>query len=126
YVLTVYAIHKTGIEWVNATLIPSLFSLLAIGLLLFFFAKKYLKEWMAFSVSTVIMLSPPIFQTARLATPDLFAALVLFVAFILILERKKLFAGLILMIFCIFIRIDLILLCLIMIVFFSMNKFKDV
>jgi len=117
YVFFVFILYRAGIPLVMATLIPSLASLLCMGLLFFFWLRKYLSPPYATIIASLIMLSPPFWVAARYSTADAFAALFVFSAFYFMIGKKKSIVALVLMLVATLVRLDLALLAIMMIAF---------
>lgn len=117
YVLLIYLFYKAGLPLTEATVLPSVIAYFCIGLILFYWMRKVISGTGAFIFSVAIMLSPPLWEIALSSTPDALAGLLAFAAFFLIIEKKKINAGLLLLLTCIAVRIDFILLTLMTLVF---------
>jgi len=122
YVLLIYLFYKIGVPLVTATILPSVLSFVAIGLILFYWMTGYVKKWLACILSALIMLSPPLWEIVLSSTPDAFGDLIVLSAFYLILEKNKILAGLIFLLISIWIRIDFILLVMMTIIWLNLTK----
>jgi hypothetical protein len=84
-----YLAYKMGLPLSKAPIAPSVFSFVAISILLLWFFNSFLKEvWIAALLSLSIMVSPPILEAARLATPDALSTLFLLIASYLFLKSS--------------------------------------
>ena len=122
YVILIFLLYKTGIPLTVSALLPSLIGILGLGALLFSWIKRYVKPLMAFVVSSLLMLSPPIWDAARYATPDAFAALFVFAGFYFLLEKKNVWYGMSFLLVAILVRVDLALLFFMMLAFLWLRK----
>jgi hypothetical protein len=104
-----YAAYKAGIPLTKAPIIPSVFSFLAIAMIIPFWLNKFFAFWLAVVTSLCIMVSPPILEIARLATPDGFGTLVLLIAIFAIKEQVAWYWVTLLLTISILIRVDNIL-----------------
>jgi hypothetical protein len=121
YTGLVYLGYKARIPLIQATLVPSFITYLLIGLLLFYWLSIYLRPSITFLISLLIMISSPMIEVAKLATPDCLSAFLLLSAFYFVLEKPSLLLAALLMALSIFARLDNIIACLITfgIVYFS-------
>ena len=122
YVLLIYLFYKAGIPLTDATVLPSLIAYVFIGILLFYWMQKVVSGAIALSISGAVMLSPPMWEIALSSTPDALAGFLAFIAFFLIIENKKMNAGLLLLLVCIAVRIDFVLLVLMTLFFLRFYK----
>lgn len=106
-----YLCYKSGIPLPQATLVPSFISYLLIGFLLFHWLSIYLRLSITFTVSLLIMISPPLIEVAKTASPDCLSTFFLLGCFYFIIERPSLGPAFILMLLSVFTRLDNILTC---------------
>lgn len=81
YIFIIYLFYKTGISLTVATILPSLLGYICIGLILFFWISRFMKEHWTFIFSTLMMLSPPLWTGVQSATPDILCGLFILIAF---------------------------------------------
>ncbi|UZS00128.1 hypothetical protein [Chondrinema litorale] len=89
YILTCYAFYRLGIPLTKAVVFPSILSFLLVGILFFHWLNKYLSTFIALGITILLMFSPAVMLTSRLATPDGLSVLLLFFGFFGFLEEKK-------------------------------------
>lgn len=109
YIGVVYIFFKAGFNLVAATVLPSMFAFFIMGLLLFHWMGRYFNEVWAMACSVAFMYSAPFVTTAKLSTPDCFAALFLFTAVYFIVERKQIQPAYIFLLLSVCARIDNVL-----------------
>lgn len=121
-----YWLYKAGVPLTKATVLPSIISYFFIGVLIFFWLKKYLNPFLLSPVCLLIMLCRPVLTTASISTPDFLSALMLLSAFYFLIEKKS-FGGIcVFLVLSIFTRLDNIIpsLFIIMLLTFT-NKWKE-
>jgi hypothetical protein len=106
YTRFIYFLYKVGVPLIQATLLPSLFGYLLLGLLLIFWTKRYLNFPVAITFCLLVMLSAPLWEIARSSTPDCLSAFLLLSSMYCILEIKSLTLAFIFLIFSIVCRLD--------------------
>ncbi|MEO6169003.1 MAG: hypothetical protein ABIO46_01695, partial [Chitinophagales bacterium] len=122
YVLLIYLFYKAGVSLIAATILPSVLSYICIGALLFLWMSGIISLLKALIFSVLIMLSPPMWEIALSATPDALSGFLAFLAFFLIVEKRKIIAGLSLLLLCITVRIDFVFLALMTLFFLRFSK----
>lgn len=80
--------YQAGAPLSKAVVLPSVLSFLGMAWLLLLILVKHLEAWLAVVVSISIILSPPVLEAARLATPDALSTMILLLYFLLILSRS--------------------------------------
>lgn len=106
YTYTGFVFHKMGVPLLRATVIPSIIGYFFIGLLLFYWMQGYVHYSIAFALSLLAMISPPMLEAVTLSSPDCLSACMVLFAVYFILERKQgLWASLFLLL-AIFARLD--------------------
>lgn len=106
YVWAVYLFYKSGFNLPAATVLPSIISYFLIGLLLFHWLRRYLKNGIAFFSALLIMYSSFAIEMARISTPDCFSAFFLLLAFYFILEKANLWLMFLFSLLSLFTRVD--------------------
>ena len=106
YIASVWLFYKLGFSPGLSTVLPSIFSYLIIGFILFYWVKKYLNGVFSFTISLLIMYFAFMIQLARGSSPDLFSALALFMAMFFIFERPSVFGLTVFLVLSVFIRLD--------------------
>lgn len=117
-----YLFYKSGISLPQATLVPCLIAYLLIGLILFHWLSLYLRLSIAFIVSLLIMISPPLMEVAKTASPDCLSTFFLLGSFYFIIEKPSLWPAFILMLLSVFTRLDNILTCLLILCVLAFSK----
>ena len=107
----VWALYHLGANLVAATYLPSLFSYLTLGLLLFWWTQRTGPPMLAGLATVVIMLAPPMVDLARYSSPDMLCALVSATGFLLIMSARTL-PGLMVLLTAVLIRPDALILLL--------------
>ena len=114
YTVLVYLGYHAGFSLAGATVLPSVFSWLAISVLLLYWLNEYLSASFAAGAALLIMLSAPLLSVARLSTPDALSAFLLLGAFYFILEKPRLPLMLLFMTAAILARPDNIIPCILL------------
>jgi hypothetical protein len=89
YNFSSWLLYNSGVPLVVAPLVPSILSFVGIALLLMYWMNKILPIGFAFLAGLSIVLSGPLIEVARLATPDALSAFMLLLAFYLLFIRSK-------------------------------------
>lgn len=113
YIAVILLFYKAGLSLPMATVLPSILSYFFIGLLLFYWMRKYFKPLHALIVSLLIMYAPFIIEVARMSTPDALSSFCLLAAFCFILEKPSLHWMLLFFLLAVFTRLDNIITCFI-------------
>lgn len=115
YSLLSFAFYKAGMPLSEAVLFPSVLYFFCISILLLVWLRKYCPAWMAVILASVIMISPPLLEVAKLTTPDSLSALVLMIAFYFLFHDYKWYWVTLILFVSLLVRIDnLIMACLVM------------
>jgi hypothetical protein len=88
YLLAVYVVHKAGANLARATFLVSLIAYVLLAFLLWRWLALRVKAPWASVLCVCIMLSHPVFLTARMSAPDMLVALVMVPALLLLLDKK--------------------------------------
>lgn len=102
----VYLLYKAGVNVVRAASVVSGLSYVALAILGFAWMRRYLDPVWAVLVSSLVFLSFPFTQAARLPTPDGLAALVVVAAAYALLERRSVRLTFALLTAAVFVRHD--------------------
>ena len=111
YLWSCWLFYKSGIPLPTATVLPSIFSYLILGLFLFYWFTRHLPILIAFLGALLIMVSTFVTAVARLSTPDLLSALFLLSAFYFILEKRNLALMLLFFVLSVLARVDNVITC---------------
>ncbi len=85
YIALSYLTYKIGVPLSKAPIIPSVLSFIAISILLAWSFTRTFSMGLALLLSLCIMVSPPVLEAARLATPDALSTFILlFVCYLLL------------------------------------------
>jgi hypothetical protein len=106
YTRIVYFIYKAGVPLIQATILPSFAGYFLMGFLLIFWIKRYMQLYLALAISTLTMLSAPMWDIVRNSSPDCLSAFLLLSAMFVILERKPIVLAFIFLLLSIFARLD--------------------
>lgn len=116
----VYVLHyKLGIGLLRATILIAVASYWALGWIVFTWISRYVAEPWAALVSTLLMLTPPIWDLARWPMPDALSCLVLLSGLYALLERKGIVLGLTILMASVYVRTDNVLLVLSVLAYLS-------
>jgi hypothetical protein len=128
YIALCYLSYKAGVDLPHATAAPSVISYILIGLLLFHWLTKYLRLPIALISSVLLMMSPPLIESARLSTPDGLSAFLLLSFFYFILEKPSLVLASIAMMLSVLARLDNLLICFLVLfaIHFSKKWYRPV
>ncbi|HEX6334152.1 MAG TPA: hypothetical protein VFZ78_07985 [Flavisolibacter sp.] len=83
-----YACYKLGATLPFSTLLPSIAAYLLTGILFFYWLQLYLKKWMAFGISLLVMYASFVIAVARIASPDFLSAFLLMAGIFCMSEKK--------------------------------------
>ncbi len=106
YTRSAYYFYKAGIPLSKAVVFPSVISYFFIGVLIFFWSKKYLNFFIALFSCLLLMLSAPLLSVAQISTPDCLSSLILLIAFYFLIETKSLAGISLFLALSIFTRLD--------------------
>jgi hypothetical protein len=110
YNQTLWLVSKTGLGLVRSGILISAAAYFGLGLLLFSWIRKYAPVAIGAAFSLLLMISPPLVSLGRETTSDALATLVAFAALYLILEKRRLLPGLMLLLASIYFRTDFVVL----------------
>ena len=88
YTALSYSAYKAGVPLSKAPVIPSIISFVMISLLLVWWFSQFFSGWVAALLSLCVMVSPPLLEAARQATPDALSTLITLIAFYLLLNHS--------------------------------------
>jgi hypothetical protein len=116
----VYVLHyRLGIGLLRATVLISVASYWVLGWIVFTWISRYVAEPWAALVSTLLMLTPPIWDLARWPMPDALSCLVLLSGLYALLEMKRVVLGLTILMASVYVRTDNVLLVLSVLAYLS-------
>ncbi len=101
-----YLFYKAGISLPMSTVWPSVIAYFLLGLLLFYWMRKYWSLFFAFTGSLLTMVSAPLLSVAKLSSPDALSGLLLFTAVYFIIERRSLAWTILFLLLSILARLD--------------------
>lgn len=110
YVLPLYLLHKSGVDFVHSATLVSALSYFAIGLLLFRWLRRYTGAGYGAVLAGLLMISTPIIMSAKLMTPDLMSAALMVGAMYALLEHRAQNPFALLMLAAVYVRPDNLLL----------------
>ncbi|MGD0567237.1 MAG: hypothetical protein ABSA78_02435 [Candidatus Sulfotelmatobacter sp.] len=110
YNQVLWLVSKTGLGLVRAGVVISVGSYFLVGILLFVWLREYVEPGFAFAISIVLMMCPPMMVLGRDTTSDAPATLIAFLAMYLIFEKRRLAAGMALLLASIYFRTDFVVL----------------
>lgn len=95
-----------GLNLVNATMFPSILSIIGLGFLVFYWLNKHLSSFVAFIITISALLLEPNVSTFRLSSPDGLSTLILLLGYYFLIEKRHLWLTFIFLELSIFIRPD--------------------
>ncbi len=110
YNQSIWLLSKTGLGLVRSTILISVASYFAIGILLLVWLSRYAGAWFGSAMALLLMISPPLTELGRELTSDAEARLIAFASLFLIFERRRLASGLTLLLASLFFRTDFVVL----------------
>jgi hypothetical protein len=110
YNQTLWLVSKTGMGLVRSGIVISVGSYFLLGILVFVWVSKYIRPWFTLAVSILLLASPPLMALGRETTADALATLVAFASLYLIFEKRRLAAGMTLLLASIYFRTDFVVL----------------
>lgn len=111
YTGIVYLVYKGGIPLIQATILPSFIGYFLIGSLLILWIMRYMQFYLALAISTLMMLSAPMWDIVRNSSPDCLSAFLLLGAMYFILEKKSILVAFVFLLLSIFARLDNVIPC---------------
>jgi len=117
FVRLIYGFYRLGVPLPLATVLPSVLSFLAIGIVLLFWVRRVLPEPYATAVSLAAALTPFVLQGARASTPDMLTGFLLLLAVFLLHEKRMGLAGLATLAFAVAVRVDAVMFVLVLAVY---------
>jgi hypothetical protein len=106
----VWLVCMTGVGLVRAGVVISVGSYFLVGIVVFVWLRAYIESGFAFAVSMVLMMCPPMTSLGRETSSDAPATLIAFLAMYLIFEKRRLGAGMALLLASIYFRTDFVVL----------------
>ena len=110
YNQSLWVLSKTGLGLVRSAILISVTSYFGVGVLLFVWIRQYAGAAFSAAMAFLLMVSPPLTELGREMTSDAASTVVAFAALYLIFEKRRLAAGLTLLLASIFFRTDFIVL----------------
>ena len=108
YNQTLWLVSKSGLGLVRGGIFISVVSYFFLGVLAFVWLGKYVSSWLTLALSILVMISPPLMSLGRDTTADPLATLVAFASLYLIFEKRRIFAGMILLLASLYFRTDFV------------------
>lgn len=110
----VYILHfKLGIGLLKATVVLPVACYFLLGWLVLTWVSRYANgPWVPTLISLLLMMSTPMWELGRSATPDALSALAVLTSVYLIFEKQKLVEGIVLLLASVYIRTDNVVLVL--------------
>ena len=106
YIWSIGALHASGFGFVVSTRILSSAAILAIGVLLFFWMRRYATATLAAIATLLLLITPVIFTSARTGSPDALSALIVLIGAFEIVERDRLAYGAMFLLVSLLLRTD--------------------
>jgi hypothetical protein len=110
YNQSLWLLSKSGLGLLRSTILLSVASYFAIGVILLVWIKPYTGMAFGVAIAFLLMISPPLTEIGRDLTSDGLSTLVAFAALFLIFEKQRLAPGLALLLASIFFRTDFVVL----------------
>ncbi len=109
----IYVLHyKLGIGLLKASVLIPVVSYWLMGWMILAWIWRYAARPWAALIAILLLLSPPLWDLARSTTPDALSTLILLAAMFLLLEKRRLLPGLILLMASVYVRTDNVLIVL--------------
>jgi hypothetical protein len=106
----VFVLHfYFGVGLLKATVLIPVICYFLMGIVLFVWTCRYVATSWASLICILTLLSPPVWELARSTTPDALSSFVVLSSMFLLLEERRLLAGMILLILSVYIRTDNVL-----------------
>ena len=123
--LLVYVLHfKLGVGLLRSIVILPVVSYWLMGWVAWVWMERYVASaWASLVCASLLLLSPPVWELARSTTPDALSSLTVLLALFLLLEKRKMLPGMILLVASIYVRTDNALLVLIVLAFLYVADF---
>jgi hypothetical protein len=103
----IYVLHYwLGLGLLKAVVVIPVVSYWLMGWVVFFWACRYVPTAWAALISSLTLLSPPLWELARSTTPDALSSLVVLLAMFLLFEKQFLLPGIILLMASVYVRTD--------------------
>jgi|GEM_PF-1814589 hypothetical protein len=117
--LLVYVLHfKLGVGLLRSIVILPVVSYWLMGWVAWIWMERYVgSAWASLLCASLLLLSPPVWELARSTTPDALSSLTVLLALFLLLEKRVMVPGMILLVASIYVRTDNALLVLIVLAF---------
>jgi hypothetical protein len=106
YIRLLAGLHGAGMGYVNATRVISAVAFTLLGILLFVWARSYVGEWQAAICVPLLLITPAIFGSARIGSPDELSAFTLLLGTFELIERERLPLGTALLFASLLVRTD--------------------
>lgn len=106
----------------QATRLISSLSFFGLGLLLFFWAGRYVKSWSVIIGVLLLLITPVIFTAARTGSPDVISALSVVFGSYLVIERKQSVFGCVLLLLSLCLRTDNVVFVLLLLVWIGATR----
>ncbi len=122
YIELLAIVHRCGLTYIQATRLVSALSLAVLGILVFLWIKTYVETWRAGLVSGLMLLTSPIFLAGRTGSPDALSGMVVVLALYLLIEKERLFAGILLFFCSLFIRSDNVIMVGLILAYYGFSR----
>lgn len=109
YTYSIFLIGKTGVNYVLAITFISIFSYIALSIVIYLWLSEQFKPIYSLVFFIIICSAPPLQNLATLSTPDAFSTALLISSFYLLLEKKRVFIGGLFLVASIYSRMDNVL-----------------
>ncbi|MFL6437992.1 MAG: hypothetical protein ACJ71Q_10465 [Terriglobales bacterium] len=106
YIRLLAGLHGAGLAYVNATRVISAVAFTLLGILLFVWARSYVGEWQAAICVPLLLITPALFGSARIGSPDELSAFVLLLGTFELIERERMLLGTALLFTSLLLRTD--------------------
>ena len=106
YLWILAALHAGGLGFVTGTRVLSSAAMLAIGVLLFFWMRRYTADAFAQVATLLLLITPVIFTSARTGSPDALSALAVLIGVFQLIERNRMVQGAMFLLVSLLLRTD--------------------
>jgi hypothetical protein len=110
YCLLVAGLHRLGFSFPQSMAMISVSSFVILCVLTWFWLRRYLTQWQSMAFAALLVISPPIYTVARLASPDAINLTLVALALYLFLESSHVVTGATILLLTLWVRPDSVIL----------------
>lgn len=110
YCLLLAGLHRLGFSFPRSMAITSVFSFVILCVLAWFWLRRYVTPSLSMACAALLVISPPIYTVARLASPDALNLTLVALALYLFLESSHVVTGATILLLTLWVRLDSVIL----------------